>query len=238
MDAEHLDDSEKQSVVPLASAPSPDDRKASERILTAAEQLFAEAGFDGVSLRQIATKADVPVGLVSYHFGGKLGIYRAIFELRTPAVVEQRKAGLALAAMEDSTERRLEMIVKAVLLPMLKLRAAEESNHFGILLAREVSDPKSIERRIIQDMLDPIAMDVIEQLRAVFPNRTQAQIHWAYQMMIGTMTFAMADAGRISRLSSGAADPSDAESTMRHLLPLLTHGLRGTPVVTSEDERR
>jgi AcrR family transcriptional regulator len=223
------DDEDAPPGVPLPKTTAPDERKARERILEAAEALFAEFGFDGVSLRQIATRSEVPVGLVSYHFTTKLGVYRAVFELRTPVVVEQRKAGLALAVMEENPERRLEMIIKAMLLPMLNLRVAEHSNHFGVLLAREVNDPRSIERGIIQEMVDPIAMVVIEHFKALLPDRTTAEIHWAYQVMVGAMTFAMSDTGRISRLSNGAADPTDVATTMRHLLDIMMHGLRGAP---------
>lgn len=200
---------------------------ARDRIMRAGEMLFAESGFDGASLRQIALKAGVPVGLVGYHFDGKLGLYRAIFEARTPAIVEQRAAGVALAALEDDPDRRLELVVKAVLLPMLKLRAGEHASLFGTLLAREVSDPRSIDRGIVKDMLDPVSEMVTEQLRLAMPHRSEAEIHWSYQMIIGVMVWIMADAGRISRLSGGLAEPDDTEGTLRHVLPMLLDGLRG-----------
>jgi AcrR family transcriptional regulator len=196
------------------------------RIIAAAEQLFAKLGFDGVSLRKIALTAGVPVGLVSYHFGGKLGVYQAIFESRTPVLVEQRQAGLALAALEVDPERQLELIVKAVLLPMLKLRTTKGCNWIGALLARELSDPRSVERQIVQKLFDPVATLVTTQLQLALPDRSKAEIHWAYQSMIGTMVFVIADVGRISRLSDGAADPEDVDATLRYLLSILLNGLR------------
>ena len=62
--------------------------------------MFGAYGFDGASMRQVAEAADVPVALVSYHFGSKEGLYRAVFERRVPTVVEQRLAGLAIAMSE------------------------------------------------------------------------------------------------------------------------------------------
>ena len=64
-----------------------------ERILQKAERVFGAYGFDGASMRQVAEAADVPVALVSYHFGSKEGLYRAVFERRVPTVVEQRLVG-------------------------------------------------------------------------------------------------------------------------------------------------
>jgi AcrR family transcriptional regulator len=204
----------------------PDLGPSKQRILAAAEELFAAFGYEGTSIRQIAQKAGVPVALVSYHFGGKLGLYRRVFESHAPTIVAERRAGLALAELERDPDRRLAAIVNAVLLPMLKLRADEGRQSLGRLLAREVTDPRSVERGIIQDLLDPIAAAVTDLLQAALPDRSAAEIHWAYQMIVGTMTFIMADAGRIRRISGGACDPEDVEAIMQHIIPLILDGLR------------
>ena len=54
-----------------------------DRILDAAEALFAERGFDGVTLRQIASSAGVDVALANYHFGKKLELFNAVFDRRS-----------------------------------------------------------------------------------------------------------------------------------------------------------
>ena len=42
-----------------------------DRILGAAEQLFARHGFAGASLRQLTSAADVNIAAVNYHFGSR-----------------------------------------------------------------------------------------------------------------------------------------------------------------------
>jgi AcrR family transcriptional regulator len=205
------------------------------RILAAAEELFAAFGYEGTSVRQIAQKASVPVALISYHFGSKLGVYRRVFESHTPTIVAERRAGLALAELEQDPERRLAAIVKAVVVPMLKLRTSEGRRSLGQLLAREVSDPRSVERGIIKDLIDPIATAVTDLLKATLPNRSAAEIHWAYQMMVGTMTFIMLDAGRIRRISGGACDPEDVEATIQHIVPVILDGLRNGRVAKADN---
>ena len=44
------------------------------RLVKVAMRLFADKGFDGVTVRDIATAAEVSVGLVSHHFGSKEGL--------------------------------------------------------------------------------------------------------------------------------------------------------------------
>ncbi len=195
------------------------------RIVAAAEVEFADHGFDGVSVRQIALRADVPVALINYHFGSKEGLYRAIFEMRAPMIIDQRLAGLRLADMEPDTDRKVEMIVKAVLVPNLHMRSTEKNSSYARILAREVSDPKSHNRKVIQEFFDPVAYKVTEALHKALPNRTIEEIHWGYQAMLGAMVYTMADTGRISRLSDGRCDPEDEMATATYLVALFKAAL-------------
>lgn len=49
-------------------------------IMKAAIELFAEKGFEGTSIRDLATKADVNVAMVNYYFGTKDKLFEAILE--------------------------------------------------------------------------------------------------------------------------------------------------------------
>jgi AcrR family transcriptional regulator len=197
-----------------------------ERILEKAEHVFAEFGFDGASIRQIGLAAGVPVALLGYHFGSKEGLYRAVFDRRAPTVVEQRLTGLALAEMEPDLDRRLELIVRALVLPMLHLRAHDKNPSFGRLLAHETTDPNSQSRGFIRDIFDPVARRVMDALTSALPDRSERDINWAYEFMLGAMVYVMADTGRIERLSNGLCRPEDEASTVPYLVSFLTAGVR------------
>ncbi len=51
-----------------------------EHIMNAAIELFAEKGFDGSSIRDLAAKADVNVAMVNYYFGSKDKLFEALVE--------------------------------------------------------------------------------------------------------------------------------------------------------------
>ena len=52
------------------------------QIIEVAEQLFAQKGFAGTSVRDIAQEADVNVSMISYYFGSKEKLIEALFQLR------------------------------------------------------------------------------------------------------------------------------------------------------------
>jgi TetR/AcrR family transcriptional regulator len=52
-----------------------------ESILNASADLFAQKGFSGVGVRDIAKRAGVNISMISYYFGGKIGILKAINEV-------------------------------------------------------------------------------------------------------------------------------------------------------------
>src|SRR5690349_21894446 len=54
-----------------------------EHILHVAEQLFAEQGFDGTSIRDIAQQAGVNLAMINYYFGSKENLMASLLEYRS-----------------------------------------------------------------------------------------------------------------------------------------------------------
>lgn len=89
------------------------------RILDVAEDLFAEQGFDRVSIRDITKRARVNLAAINYHFGGKEDLIAAVFERR---VVPMNKARLAALTTVETTAKnpRLEDILEAFIRPTVQ----------------------------------------------------------------------------------------------------------------------
>src|ERR1700734_2657538 len=73
---------------------SDDGVKARGRLLDAAEALFAERGFYGVTTRQVADAAGVDVALIYYHFKNKSGLFDGVFKRRARPLVLARRDSL------------------------------------------------------------------------------------------------------------------------------------------------
>ena len=72
-----------------------------DRILGAAEELFALHGFAGTSLRQVTSRADVNIAAVNYHFGSKENLVNEVFRRRMDDMTTLRMTQLK-QALEES----------------------------------------------------------------------------------------------------------------------------------------
>ena len=201
----------------------PDALQRRQNILLAAERLFAQHGFHGVSMRDIATEARVPVALVSYHYGTKQDLYHAIFESWLPTV-EQRRAMLdqATAGAQVPT---LEAILDAFIRPLVAMNHDPAGQYFAKMAARDLASPTPESEQAQREYFDPMAHAFIDALQRLFPKRTRADVAWCYQFMLGAVLHHLSDV-RIERLSGGTATAADpARAPM--LVAFVAAGFRG-----------
>jgi AcrR family transcriptional regulator len=66
-----------------------------QQLLNVARSLFAEKGFDGTSIEEIAHRANVSKPVVYEHFGGKEGIYAVVVDRETQALLDRMVSTLA-----------------------------------------------------------------------------------------------------------------------------------------------
>lgn len=171
-----------------------------DRILGSAERLFAQYGFDGVSIRQIGAAACAQIALINYHFGTKDQLYRAVFERRIRPVSERRRAALAIAVAQQPRPS-LKAVLEALAGPWVEMRGTEEGRDYTRLIAREINDPRESARGIVADLLDPIAREFIAAMEQALPQHSKADVHWAYHFLISTLQLILANPERITRLS-------------------------------------
>ena len=126
-----------------------------ERIIQAATDLFAESGFRGASVRDICNLAGANPGAVSYHFGGKRQLYRAVL----------RRAAAELAGIGTDTTTEPEIdgppASPADVMHRVLLRAQDHDSATRLLL-RDLADGGSVA----VEALTPPLRSAFEQLSA------------------------------------------------------------------------
>jgi AcrR family transcriptional regulator len=80
-----------------------------QQIIEAAIELFAQKGFEGTSIRDLAAKADVNVAMVNYYFGSKEKLFEALVEVKAASA-----RGTLEELLNDKTLTSIEKIDKIV----------------------------------------------------------------------------------------------------------------------------
>ena len=204
------------------------ERNGKERILDAAEQLFAHRGFYGVSLRDITQSAGVDVALVGYHFGGKRELFTAVFERRAELLNSERLERLEAVRSEALPGTpALEAIIGAFTQPVLERSARGGpgwKSYFA--LVAYVNNSPEFGPQLMTRHFDPLVDRFIAVMREAVPNCPPREIYWGYQFLTGALTLTFAETGRIDQLSGGLCRASDLDSVHERLAPYVAAGLR------------
>ncbi len=81
-----------------------------ERILNAAEEHFADGGYEATSLRQIAGSADVDIATLKYHFRDKPALFGEVYRRGHEEFLEALDPFVKRLDIVDSTEAMAELI--------------------------------------------------------------------------------------------------------------------------------
>ena len=203
-----------------------------ERILHAAEHLFAEHGMSGVGLRAITAAAKVNLASIAYHFGSKDGLLEELFALRAAPIAHARMQMLDAAEAEANGKPTLERILDAFVRPALTLgpQSPAGGQAFGRLRARLATEPERVARKLLSKAFDQSSRRFIDAIVKALPNSPRAEVEWRFHFMLGVMFYTMANSGRIQALTDGRCDPGDANLALRHIIPYLAAGFRSPPV--------
>jgi AcrR family transcriptional regulator len=169
-----------------------------DRILGAAEELFAQHGFGGTSLRQVTSRADVNIAAVNYHFGSKENLVNEVFRRRMDEMSSRRLALLRTA--QETHPAELEPILKAFVEPALALaRDRQGGGAFIRVIARAYAEQNDGLRKFMSDQYGHVLRDFAKAISACVPALSKEQLYWRLDFLAGALTYAMADFGLIKR---------------------------------------
>jgi AcrR family transcriptional regulator len=199
----------------------------SERILDAAERLFAARGFHGVSIRDITGAAGVDVALANYHFGSKQGLLEAVLLRRAEDLNTERLARLDSLFTADRGPPTLEAIINAFTHPLLdrSARGGPGWKSYFALIA-EINNSPEFGGVLMTRHFDPVVQRFIAAIRRALPDCDERDLYWAYHFLSGALTLTFAETGRIDKLSGGVCRSSDLDGVHQRLVPFCAAGFR------------
>lgn len=205
-------------------------------ILVAAEKCFAMQSYEGVSIRDIAHEAQVPIALVGYYFGAKNELYHAIYEHRASYIAE-RLSDLHKARSHTDPDMALNAIIAAFITPVLKLNEQPDGVNFSRMVMRGVIDEHEASARITREFYDPMAREFISALSGALPAAPIETIFWCYQFALGALLHHVVDT-RMERLSEGRCPARNAAAALPHLQRFITAGIRAAALAPTYHSTR
>lgn len=199
-----------------------------ERILAAAEQVFADRGFEPASIRAIARRARVSLPVLYYYFGSKAGLIRAVLQHRFgPLRTEHEQALTRLQPSPGSPHPSLETILEAMIRPVLRLAEtdARQGSVVMRLIGRVITDPSPAIQDWLHDQIRHVRQGFLELLAQHLPHLPRTVLSWRYEFIWGALAFLLCNRGWVVRKTEGVCDPLDTGALQPQFLQYCVAGL-------------
>jgi len=159
-----------------------------DRLLDAAEQLFARKGYAATSVRDITSAAECNLASVNYHFGGKRNLYREVFRRRLGSMRQQRLAAVEAAsrAADDVADlaATLHAFANAFLEPLREDPTARGPLR---LMMREIADPLLPPGFFHTELIVPVNRALTEVVAKVAPELSEREVRLCVQSFLGQL---------------------------------------------------
>jgi AcrR family transcriptional regulator len=196
-----------------------------ERILRIAERMFAERGFNGVSVRELAAAAQVNIASIGYHFTNKEGLLSEVYRRHCEPMIEERLRGLA-AATRLRGRARIAAIIDAFVRPALQQVEAEDGVTFIRLRAVLSGENSELLEKLVAENFDQSSTAFIDELCDCLPHLTRTDVCWRFHFLLGSIYYTAAGPHRITAFSHGRCDPADTEAVIKELVPFMTRAFQ------------
>ena len=191
-----------------------------ERIMKAAERLFAEHGYDGTSIRAIVAKAGVNQAAINYHFDGKDGLYREVLRVAFRALTEEQLQNAdAMKAM--SRAEALHDFMRRQLRP---LAARDEISRFLRIFNWETVRPTSVFRKLISEEAAPFMGMATDLVRRFLPDADQRTLVVAAIWLFGQCSVFVRNREQLAAPPIGLALDEAAVEWLAQLITAWTIG--------------
>ncbi len=198
-----------------------------ERILDAAEQLFAEFGYHGFTLKDVAQRVGVSPTLIHYHFNGKESIYEAVWARKAPLSARNRLEAMRRYAEEVGDDVTVEGALAAWIDPDLDAQIDDEEQWvaFG-KIAAQANSAAGWGAEKMTKYFNPVVLALIDLLKKAMPDCDEETVFWGYHFVSGAMTHNMARTGRLDELSHGLCSSDDFASIKQHMATFMAGGFK------------
>ena len=206
-------------------------RRTPARLLDAAVELFAQHGFHGTSIRDIAARAGVNGAAGHYHYGSKAGLYLAVLRAQFAEVraeLARRGAIRAAPALRQASRRELAALLETRVAAMLQFLLGPPPAAHGQLMLREMCDPTEALPIIVAEFVEPQTREMEELVARLLPGVSRETASYVAFSIIGQVLFYRFTMPVALRLRREAKYPRGfARKAARHITAFSLHAIAG-----------
>ena len=197
------------------------------KILDAAENLFADKGFNGTSLREITSLAEVNLAAVNYHFGSKKELIKAVMSRYMNELSPKLEAEL-LTICEQDHQPSLNDVFSAFIEPLLSLNVFKENgtSNFLQLLGRGYTDSQGFLRWFLTTQYPEVISNFVSAVQKAYPELTAEDIFWRLHFTMGTVVFTMSSSDALIDIAKSDFDKDiDIAGVIKQVIPFVAAGV-------------
>jgi AcrR family transcriptional regulator len=203
-----------------------------QRILDVAEAFFSERGYDGASIREMATGAEVQAAAIGYHYASKTDLFTAVVARRADVVNEARSRSLAAALKATGGKPvAVEVLVSIYVEPLLEATSHGDAGwrNFASLMGRLANSPRGTD--MINQHFSEVATLYMGEFARALPGLPQERLADGFLYMVSAMLFVCADTGRWEAMQGQSpteprAAPRNAQAILSDLVPFVAAGFK------------
>lgn len=145
-----------------------------DRLLAAAEDLFAERGYDAVSVREVARRAGANLAAVGYHYGSKERLFAAALAHRARPLNARRLAQLEALQARAGTPT-LREVLDAFARAMVEEAASgtPSGQQLHRLVSRAFAEADEVARMFFREEMLPVALKFLAAIRRACPGLSE-----------------------------------------------------------------
>ncbi|MBN2020462.1 MAG: TetR/AcrR family transcriptional regulator [Sedimentisphaerales bacterium] len=197
-----------------------------QRLLNAAEELFAQKGFDGTTIRDITTKAKRNTAAINYFFGDKQVLYEELFRRRLREMRETRLKSIK-AVMSDKNKPDIEKLLKSYAVAFLEPFTDSARNKiFMQLFARELVEQQLPKTMFIEEMAAPVMSALEEALSVVCPTLQKQDCQMCIHSLIGQLIHIVHINAMFEGIQANFRTNFDLEEAINHIVNFSVAGIR------------
>lgn len=214
-----------------------------QRILDAAEQVFAEDGFKGASLRHITELAQVDLGAIRYHFDSKTSLFGEVIRRRVDPLCEERLRRLDALEAAHPHGAPLEGLVEAFLHPALGLVNEPGGNAWIKLIGRVRVEPGDYLDGV-QAKYQVLLKRFLTAFQRALPEVDREELAYRFFFLFGAEVNTLIDNGTLKAMEQALPNLSEDPSAVgERLIRFAVAGMRapggaGAPVTSPFGGRR